>query len=102
MGGAKTMKLSEARGTFSSLVNDVFRNQKRVIVEKSGIPVVAVVSISDLKLLERFDEDRRSRAALLEGYSRQFDEYSLEKIEAEVTKAIAEDRADRSGERAAR
>jgi hypothetical protein len=38
----------------------------------------------------------------LEGYSRQFDEYSLEKIEAEVTRAIAEDRADRSGERAAR
>jgi prevent-host-death family protein len=47
----KTIKASEARQQFSQLLNEVFRRETRVIVEKSGIPVAAIVSAEDFKRL---------------------------------------------------
>ena len=49
----QVMKASEVRQQWSQLLNKVFRNQTRVLVEKSGIPVAAVISIDDL---EKFKE----------------------------------------------
>jgi prevent-host-death family protein len=95
MSKARTIKLSEARSTFSSLINDVFRTRGRVLIEKSGIPVAAVVSLDDLERLERLDTERAARNATLETYASNFDEYSSEQIEIEVAKAIAEVRSDR-------
>jgi prevent-host-death family protein len=43
----KTIKASVARQQFSQLLNDVFRKESRVVVEKSGIPVAAIISASD-------------------------------------------------------
>ena len=40
----QTMKISEVKNTLSSLVNKVYRNETRVLVEKSGIPVAAIIS----------------------------------------------------------
>ena len=39
----QVMKASEARAQWSQLLNKVFRSQTRVVVEKSGIPVAAVI-----------------------------------------------------------
>ena len=95
MSKTRTIKLSEARSTFSSLINDVFRKRERVLIEKSGIPVAAVVSLDDLARLERLDVERAARNATLEAYAGNFDDYSSEQIEIEVGKAIAEVRSDR-------
>src|SRR5688500_6808016 len=94
MSNMRSIKLSEARSTFSSLINDVFRKRKRVLIEKSGIPVAAVVSLNDLERLERLDAERTERIAILERYSSHFDGYSPEQIEVEAAKAIAEVRAE--------
>jgi prevent-host-death family protein len=51
-----TINVSEVRQEFATVLNSVFRNERRVLVEKSGIPVAAVVSVEDLRRLERFDE----------------------------------------------
>ncbi len=61
----QTMKASEARENFSQLLNKVFRGETRVIVEKSGIPVAAIVSAEDLKALAEFEAQRRERSKLL-------------------------------------
>ena len=63
----ETINVSEVRQEFATVLNSVFRNERRVLVEKSGIPVAAVVSVEDLRRLEQFEkrEDacgRRRRA----------------------------------------
>ena len=45
----QTIPVSQARQRFGELINQVYKRQVRVIVEKSGIPVIALVSLSDLE-----------------------------------------------------
>jgi prevent-host-death family protein len=40
----KTIKASVARQQFSQLLNEVFRKEARIVVEKSGIPIAAIIS----------------------------------------------------------
>jgi prevent-host-death family protein len=94
----RTIKLSEARSTFSALLNDVFRRRERVIIEKSGIPVAAIVPIAELERLDQIDEQRASRSAVLEGYSRLFEAYTAEELEAQVARVVAESRAELTAE----
>jgi prevent-host-death family protein len=56
----KTIKASEARQHFSQLLNEVFRRESRVVVEKSGIPVAAIISAEDFKRLARLEQERAS------------------------------------------
>jgi prevent-host-death family protein len=57
----KAIKASEARRQFSQLLNEVFRRESRVLVEKSGIPVAAIISAKDLQLLARLEAERAER-----------------------------------------
>ena len=45
----QTIPVSQARQKFGELINQVYKHQVRIIVEKSGIPVVALVSLPDLE-----------------------------------------------------
>ena len=88
----QTVKASEAREHFSQLINKVFRREARVIVEKSGIPVVAIVSAEDLRLLSELEAERDRRFELLDEIGEAFKGVPAEEIEREVAKAIAEAR----------
>lgn len=90
----QTMKASEARAQWSQILNKVFRRQARVVVEKSGIPVAAIISAEDLERLNRLEEQRRERFKALEESQKAFEGIPDEEIEREVTKAIAEVRAE--------
>ena len=91
----QTVKASEARQHWSELLNDVFKGRKRIIVEKSGIPVAALVSTDDLDRLERFESQRRARFKVLEETWAAFDDVPSEELEKQIAKAIAEVRAER-------
>src|SRR5215211_2360735 len=54
----QTMKISDVRGHLNTLVNRVFRKETRVVVEKSGIPVTAIIPTEDLERLNRLDQER--------------------------------------------
>src|SRR5512135_541227 len=54
----KTVKASEARQQLPQLLNTVYRGDTRVLVERSGIPVAAIVSARDLEELTRLDQQR--------------------------------------------
>ena len=90
----QVMKASEVRQQWSQLINKVFRNQTRVVVEKSGIPVAAVISAEDLERLTKLEEQRERNFAILDEIGEKFKEVSAKEIEEEVNKALRQVRAD--------
>lgn len=92
----QTIKATAARQQFSELVNQVFRREKRVLIEKSGIPVAALISADDLEKFSRLEAERARDFAVLDDVGRAFDDVPLDELEREVHKAVA---AVRSGSR---
>ena len=91
----QTVKASDARQHWSELLNEVFKGQKRVIVEKSGIPVAALVSTDDLERLERFEAQRRERFEALEETWNAFDDVAPDELRRRIADALDEVRAER-------
>ncbi|MDO8673686.1 MAG: type II toxin-antitoxin system prevent-host-death family antitoxin [Dehalococcoidia bacterium] len=85
----QTMKASEAREQFSQLLNRVFRRETRVLVEKSGIPVAAIISPDDLKRFNLIEEERAERFKVLDESWKAFEGVSPESVEMEAAKAVA-------------
>jgi prevent-host-death family protein len=86
----KTIKASVARQQFSQLLNEVFRRETRVLVEKSGIPVAAIISASDFKRLARLEQERAERFKILDEIGAAFKDVPAEEIEREVKRAITQ------------
>ncbi len=91
----QVMKSSEVREQWSQLLNKVFRGQTRVVVEKSGIPVAAVISAEDLKRFTMFEEQRAERFKALDSMRDAFKDVPPEELELEVNKALTEVRAEK-------
>ena len=51
------MKMIDAKHQFSQILNRVFHSKRRVLVEKGGIAVAAIVSAEDLRRLDRLDAE---------------------------------------------
>jgi prevent-host-death family protein len=98
----KIMQASQVREQWSSVINGVYKGETRILVEKSGIPVVGVVSAADLERLQRLDEEQAADLATLERISRKaFAGVPPEEVEREVDKAVTEVRAEMRSERTA-
>lgn len=89
----KTMKATEARQQFSQLLNQVFRRETRVVVEKSGIPVAAIISATDLDRLSRFEQEQEKDFAIIDEMRAAFKDVPDEELEAQVTRAVASARS---------
>jgi hypothetical protein len=63
--------------------------EARILVEKSGIPVAAIVSTDDLERLRRLEAQRAGQLKVLEESWRAFADVSPEDVEEEVAKAVA-------------
>ncbi len=85
----QTIKATAARQHFSELVNQVFRREKRVLIEKSGIPVAALISADDLEKLARMEAEREQDFAVLDEVGRAFEDVPSDELEREARKAIA-------------
>jgi prevent-host-death family protein len=94
----QTMKISDVKNTLSSLVNKVYRKETRILVEKSGIPVAALVSADDLRLLNQLDLAWDERTKAIERFSQAFADVPTEEAVAEVARIIAERRQRRAAE----
>jgi prevent-host-death family protein len=95
----ETMKISDVRSGLNKLVNRVYRQETRVIVEKSGIPVAALVSAEDVRRLQRLDENLAERRRVLEAMRAPFRDVPPEEIEREAKHTISEVRAEMRAER---
>ena len=91
----RTVKASEARERWRELLDGVFRREARVVVEKSGIPVAAIISVQDLRLLERAEVQRMRDFAVLEEMSQAFRDVAPEELEREADRAVRQVREER-------
>jgi prevent-host-death family protein len=92
------MKISEVRGQLNSLVNQVYRRETRVVVEKSGIPVAGIVSVDDLRRLDQLDKQREADLALVDELRNAFQDVPDEEIERESDRALNQVRDEIHGE----
>jgi len=83
----QTMKASEARQQYSRLLNQVFRKETRV-VEKSGIPVAAIVATQYLERLDRYERERAARFEVVDQMRAAFQDVPDGELGAEITKAV--------------
>lgn len=90
-----TMTVSQARQQFSETLNRVYRGEARVVVEKSGIPVGAIVSSRDLKDLQHMDQVRAQGWEAVERLRKAFADVPDDELEREIEHAIAEVKAER-------
>lgn len=97
----QTMTASETRQHFSSVVNRVFRGEERIIVERSGIPVAAIISAAELKRFDAYERHREADFAIIDEMRAAFKDVPPEEIEREAAKAVAEARADLGAQREA-
>lgn len=88
------MKASEARQQWAQVLNKVFKGETRVVVEKSGIPVAAVISAEDLERFTQMEEQRKERFKALNKMREAFEDIPAEEIEREIEKAIAKVRIE--------
>jgi prevent-host-death family protein len=95
----ETIKASDARQQLPSILNRVFRREARVLVERSGIPVAAIISARDLEWLERFEKQREADFAVVDEIREAFKDVPLEEIERETDRALAEIRAQDAANR---
>ena len=84
----RTMKISEVKARLSSLVNDVYHRETRVLVEKAGIPVAALVSVQDLQRIAEAERERRF--AVIDQMREAFKDVPPEEIERNVVAIIRE------------
>ena len=88
-----------ARQTFSQLLSDVRTGEQPVIIEKSGVPVAALVPLSMLEQERRWAEERAERRALLERLRRPFKDVAPVELEREAAAAVAAVRRGRGRKR---
>ena len=95
----QTMKITDVKNKLSSLVNEVYRKETRVLVEKAGIPVAALVSAEDLKQLARLDAQRAARRLVVDAMREPFRGVPPEEIQQETDKAVSEVQQEMRAER---
>jgi prevent-host-death family protein len=98
----QTMKASQARQEFSQVLNKVFRRETRVIVEKSGIPVAAIISAEDLERLTQFEADRQARFKVIDEIQARNRDKDPDEVERDVAEEIAAMRAEQRRKQAPR
>lgn len=90
----KPIQMTELIQHLSSLVNEVARQQTRVLIEKDGIPVAALISADDLRLFTRLEEQRAERFKVIDEIREAFKDVGPEEIERETDRIIANIRAE--------
>jgi prevent-host-death family protein len=96
----KTVQVSEARQRLPDLLNRVYQGKTRIVVERSGIPIAAIVSVDELQQLESFDQQREELWALVQHMSEAFKDVPPDELEREVNRAVAQARKELAAERA--
>ena len=84
----QTISASTARQEWSKILNKVFREETRIVVEKSGIPVAAIISAEDLKRVDRLEKERSDRFRILDEVKATFRDIPESEIENETDQAL--------------
>ena len=86
----ETKAISEVKNALSEVVNAVGCHETRLVIEKRGSPVAAIVSAADLDRLVRYEHERDERFKLIDRMRESFKDVPDEEIEREADRAVAE------------
>ena len=95
----QTMNVTQVRENWSKTLTAVFKRQTRVVLEKAGIPVAALVSPEDLERLRRYDAERAERFSVIDRMREAFKDVPDAELEREIARANTEVRAEIQAER---
>lgn len=90
----ETIAASQARQEWSTVLNKVFRQEARMLVEKSGVPVAAIISVRDLERFERMEAARAERFRVIDELQSAFADVPEEELQREISRAITDVRAE--------
>lgn len=85
--------VSDTKQNFSKLINEVAGRDTRVVVEKNGLPIAAIISAKDYEWLKLFEANRARQFEAMTRMSEAVAHIPIEEIEAEVDRIVAEGRA---------
>jgi prevent-host-death family protein len=85
----QTITASTARQEWSKILKKVFQEETRIVVEKSGIPVAAIIPAGDLKRLDQLEKERAERFRILDEVKAAFKDIPEAEIEKETDKALS-------------
>jgi prevent-host-death family protein len=88
----QTLTIADVENTFSSLVNRISRQETRIVVEESGTPVAAIISVDDLERFVQLEREREERFAVIDRLRAAFADVPAEEIEREAERSVAEAR----------
>jgi PHD/YefM family antitoxin component YafN of YafNO toxin-antitoxin module len=92
--------VAEARERFDDLLAPARGGRgRRVVIERDGEPVAAVISFRDLERFDLMLRRRQRNWESLERIRRAFDDVPDAELEREIDKAVAEARAELSAQR---
>jgi prevent-host-death family protein len=84
------MTISEVQSAICDLVAEVGRTKGRVVIANEGVPVAALVSVSDLERLTRWERERAERWKAIEAIGAAFADVPLEELEAQLSQIATE------------
>lgn len=87
-----TVNVSEAKAQFEQLANQVLKDRTRVLIERDGAPIAALVTLHDLETLQRLEKNADEALATMRAA---FSDLSEEQIVEDVARVIEEVRAER-------
>lgn len=93
----QTIQLSDVTEPLLRLVSKVSRRETRVLVENSGEPVAALVSMEDLRRLNDLDRAWDERTDAIERFSKAFADVPADDVEADVARIVEARRKIRAG-----
>jgi prevent-host-death family protein len=88
----ETMKLSDTKQQFSSVINRVAKGEANVIVEKSGLPVAVIVSMDEYQRIQAGSQERQDRFEKVQRLSEAFADLSTSELEEGIQRAVREAR----------
>lgn len=89
---------TEVRTHWGEMLGDVYRDGKRILIDRAGVPVAALISAEDLRRFEQLERERERRFETLDRSWAAFEGVPFDEIESEVAKAVAEVRAERQAQ----
>jgi len=88
----QTLDAADARQRFDDLLDAVDRAATRVVVEKDGKPIAAIISTADLNRLDRLDAQREADFSIIDEVRAAFAGVPDEEIERETDRILGVNR----------
>src|SRR5438045_9448958 len=84
----RRLTAAEAQRDWDTVLDTVSRRESRIVIERAGVPVAALVSAQDLARLQSEDDKWENAIAIVEATRAMFRDVPDDELEREVNRAV--------------